>query len=129
MPIEVRYTDDDLGIDFCAVGRVTGKDVIESKVTIFQEEGFARLKYWIVDRSRCVEYEVNADDVRSIAELDNEAAKINPDLLIALISETDLQFGMSRMYEAHIDEFGFKTKSFRDRASANEWIQKEMQAT
>ena len=47
-------------------------------------------------------------------------------MLIALVSQTDLQFGISRMYEAHIDESGFKAMSFRDRAAAERWIRREL---
>ncbi len=126
MPIEIRYTDDRKGLDFCAVGSVTGKEIVESAKEIYREEGFLNLRYWIVDRSRCTNYEVSADEVRLIAELDKKAAKENPDLITAIISETDLQYGMSRMYETFVGESGFKTELFKDRESAEKWIQSEL---
>ncbi len=129
MPIEIQYTDDSIGVNFCAVGKVTGKDILESAKDIFQSKGFVNLRYWIVDRSRCTKYEVSPDEVRLIAELDNEAAKINPNLLMALISETDFQFGVSRMYEGYINETGFKTMVFRDRDAAEKWIKTELNKT
>ena len=129
MPIEIHYTDDNIGVIFCAVGEVTGKDIIESEKEIFQSKDFVNLKYWIVDRSRCTKYEVSSDEVKLIAQIDNEAAKINPNLLMVLISETDLQQGMSRMYQAYIDEAGFKTMVLRDRETAKEWIQSELNKT
>lgn len=126
MPIEIRYTDDRTGLDFCAVGSVTGREIIASSKKIYKDEAFEKLRYWIVDRSRCTHYEVSADEIRLIAELDKKAAKKNPDLITALISETDLQFGMSRMYETFVGESGFKTKLFKDRDSAEKWIQSEL---
>jgi hypothetical protein len=129
MPIEIQYTDDNIGIIFSAVGKVTGKEIIESQSDIYQSKGFVNLRYWIVDRSRCTEYEVSSDEVSRIAALDNETAKINPNLIMALISESDLQFGVSRMYEAQISEDGFKTMVFRDRSTADKWIQSELNKT
>lgn len=129
MPIEIQYTDDNIGVEFCAVGEVTGKDIIEGEKKIYQSKGFVNLRYWIVDRSRCSKYEVNSDEVMMIAALDNDAAKRNPNLLIALISETDHQFGMSRMYEAYIDEAGFQTMAFLDRGAAEKWIKNELNKT
>ncbi len=129
MPNEIQYTDDNIGICFSAVGKVTGKEIIESQSDIYQSKGFAKLRYWIVERSRCTEYEVSSDEVSRIAAIDNEAAKINPNLIIALISESDLQFGVSRMYEAQISADGFRTKVFRDRCTADKWIQSELNKT
>jgi hypothetical protein len=129
MPITIDYTDDKTGVTFFAVDKVTGKDIIASMKELFQSENFVNLKYWIVDRSRCTKYEVDSEEVREIAYLDKDAAKRNPQLLHALIADTDLQYGMSRMYEIHSDDGGFRTKIFRDRAAAEEWIQKELKTS
>ncbi len=129
MTIEIHYTEDRIGLVFSAVGKVTGQDIIDAQEDVYNSAIFMHLKYWIVDRSQCTEYTVTAEDVARIAEMDNQAAKINPHLLVALVSETDLQFGISRMYEAHIDANGFKAMSFRDRATAEKWIRSELKRT
>jgi hypothetical protein len=126
MPIEIKYTEDNLGINFYAVGEVTGNHIIEGMKEIFQSEKFVNLKYWIADRSRCTKYDVSSDDVKLIADLDKEAAKINPDLLMILISDTELQYGMSRMYEIYSADSGFKTSVFKDRYKAEDWLKKEL---
>lgn len=126
MPIEIEYTPDDIGIIFKAVGAVTGKEIIEGNINVFNNPRFKHLKYWIVDRSACTDYNVKTADVEKIASIDNAAAENNPDLLMALVSETDLQFGVSRMFEAQISEPGFKTKVFRSRDAAEEWIASEL---
>ena len=126
MPIEIQYTEDDMGIVFYAVGAVTGEEIIEKQGEIYRGEHFSNLRYWIVDRSRCTEYKITPDEIRKMAAMDNEAAKANPNLLMALISESDLQYGISRMFEAHLDENGFKTVVCRSRPEAEEWIRNEM---
>jgi hypothetical protein len=45
MPIEIQHTDDNIGIIFSAVGKVTGKEIIESQSDIYQSKGFAKLRY------------------------------------------------------------------------------------
>lgn len=126
MPIEIQYTDDRKGIIFCAVGKVTGKDIIEKQISIYNSAKFIDIKYWIVDRSKCTEYDVNKGDIVQIADIDNDAAKTNPDLLMALVSESNFQFGMSRMYEAHINKEGFKTMVFEKMSEAKNWVNSEL---
>jgi len=122
MPIEIEYTDDTLGVIFSAVGKVTGKEIIDKQKDVYRSKEFPRLRYWIVDRSRCTEYDVSTEEVSEIAAIDNEAAHINPHLIMALVAESDLQFGISRMYESQITEKGFTTEVFREREAAERWI-------
>ena len=88
MPIEIQYTEDNIGINFCAVGHATGTEIIEAMKEIFLSSSFLELRYWIIDRSLCTKYEVSSDEAWQIANLDKEAAKINPNLLMVFISET-----------------------------------------
>jgi hypothetical protein len=126
MPITIHYTKDNTGVNFFAVDEVSGKDIISSMKKLFASEHFKNLKYWIVDRSLCTKYKVSSEEVMLIADLDKEAAKINPDILHALVSHTDLQFGMSRMYEIQTGEDGFKTRIFKVRSDAEAWINEEL---
>jgi len=36
MPIEIKYTDDSIGIIFCAIGRVTASDIIRKQKEIYR---------------------------------------------------------------------------------------------
>ena len=126
MPIEIHYTDDNIGINFCAVGEVSGKEIIEHLKEVYQSDVFPSLKYWIVDREKCLKYDVSAKEVNEVAEISKRAAKINPELLEIIISPTDLQYGVSRMYQAYIGDDGFKTMIVRDRKSADEYLKTEM---
>lgn len=127
MPIQIKYRADKIGIEFIASDVVTGKDVIEANNKIYNSENFSKQKYKIADRTKCTDYQVNSEEVRLIAEQDKTAAKINPNLLIALVSRSDLQYGMSRMYQAYGNESGFLIEIFQDRKSAEEWIEKQLQ--
>ena len=50
MPIEIEYTSDGIGVISHAIGEVTDADVIESSNTIYSDDNFNQLRYWIIDR-------------------------------------------------------------------------------
>ncbi len=122
MTIQVNYLENGIGIEIIASGIVTGEEVIEAHKEVYNEENFKKQKYKIVDRTDCTKYQVYPEDIEKIAEIDDEASRINPNLLIAVISTTSLQHGMTRMWQAYMKNNVFITKNFQDRISADNWI-------
>jgi hypothetical protein len=122
MTIQVNYLENGIGIEIIASGIVTGEEVIEANKEIYNEENLKKQKYKIVDRTDCTEYRVYAEDIEKIAEMDDEASRINPNLIIAVISTTSLQHGMTRMWQAYLKNNVYITKNFLDRISADNWI-------
>jgi hypothetical protein len=126
MPIQIKYIEGGLGVEFIGSDVVTGTDIIEANKEIYSNENFSRQRYQIVDRTNCAEFQVSNEEIRIIAEQDKAAAKTNPNIIIALISKTDLQYGISRVYSALVGDNGFLTEIFRDRKNAEEWIEKQL---
>ncbi|MBN1866607.1 hypothetical protein JW916_04885 [Candidatus Sumerlaeota bacterium] len=122
MPLRVNFLDGGAGVEFASAGVLTGEEVIEANKRIYTHENLARLRYKIVDRTGCTEYRVSPEDVQRIAAQDREAAKTNPNIAVAFVSKTELQFGMSRMWQAYADSAGFASQVFRDRKSADAWL-------
>jgi hypothetical protein len=122
MTIQVNYLENGIGIEIIASGIVTGEEVIEAHKEIYNEENFKKQKYKIVDRTDCTEYQVYAEDIEKIAEMDDEASRINPNLIIAVVSTTSLQHGMTIMWQAYLNNNVYITKNFLDRISADNWI-------
>ena len=129
MPIQINYLDDGIGVEFLSTGVVTGKEIIEANAKVYTEEILPRLKYKIADRTACREYIVSAEEVKILADQDRRASTINPKMIIALVSSTDLQYGLSRMWEGYTFDLDFKKMVFRDRKSADEWIQQQLAIT
>jgi hypothetical protein len=129
MTIHINHIDNGVGIEIVASGIVTGEEIIEAHKEIYNETNLKNQKYQIIDRSHCKEYKVSSADVQQIAEIDKAASKSNPDIIIALISPTDIQFGMSRMWQTYVEESRFLSKVFRDSKSADEWIKKQLMKT
>jgi len=128
MTIDINYLDNGIGVEFNVSGTVTGKQVIEANKEIYNSDNLSRLKYKIVDRSNCTEYLVKPEEIQIIAGQEKEAAKVNPNFIIALISSSTLQYAMSRMWQLYIEanESGFKTAVFKDRKSAETWIKEQL---
>ena len=122
MTVQVKYLENGIGIEISESGTVTGEEVIEAHKEIYNEDNFKKRKYKIVDRTDCTKYQVYPEDIVKIAEIDDEASRINPNFIIAVISTTSLQHGMTRMWQAYMKNDAFITKNFPDRTSADNWI-------
>jgi hypothetical protein len=57
---------------------------------------------------------------------DKTAAKINPNMLIALVAKKDLMFGMARMWEAFVYKPPFETMVFKKIEDAQKWIREKL---
>ena len=125
MPIQINYIEAGIGVEFIGSGVVTGADIIAANKEIYRNENFYRQKYQLVDRTKCTKYQVSHEEI-IIAEQDKVAAKTNPNIIIAFISTSPLQYGISRMYQAYVGDDGFLTEVFRDRKSAEKWIEEQL---
>lgn len=126
MPVKIKYTDNGDGIEITGKGVVTGQEIITTLKKVYDHETFKSKKYEIIDRTNISDYRVSNEEVRKIADMDVMAAKTNPGLMVAIISTTDLQYGITRMYQGIIGDRGFKTKIFQDRRAADEWIDSQL---
>jgi len=122
MTIHVNYLDNGVGIEIIASGTVTGQEIIEAQKEIYNPDHLNTQKYQIIDRTGCTKYQVYAEEIQIIADMDNEAADENPDIIIAVVASTTLQIGMTRMWQAYLRNDCFITKIFPDRKSADRWI-------
>ena len=126
MAIKIDCLGDGEGIEIVASGVVTGEEIIEVHKEIYSETNLKRQKYQIIDRTGCTDYCVTPEDVRKIADIDKEAAKTNPHIIIAVVSPTYLQFTMSKMWRAYVNDSCFLTAIFSDRGKADKWIKEQL---
>lgn len=124
MPVQINFLDNGIGIEFISSGVVTGEEIIEANKKVYNDKNLIRLKYKIIDRTNCTDYRVSTEEMEIIAEQDRIASKINRNITILLVSPTDLQYGMTRMWQAYTGTTGFTSEIFKDRASADEYLKK-----
>ena len=122
MAIQVNYLDNGFGSEMVASDIVTGEEIIKALKEIYNDQHLNKLKYRIIDRTNCTEYRVYPEEIEKIADMDDKASIINPNLMIAVISTTSLQHGMTSMWQSYLKNNVFITKNFPDRISADKWI-------
>ena len=122
MGVRINILEDGRGVEILAEGVVHGREVIDAHKRIYDERYLKRQRYQIVDKSACTEYAVTADDIDAIAKMDRRASTVNPDIVIAVVESSGLQFSLTELWQAHLAECTFLTKSFGDRQSAMQWI-------
>jgi len=126
MPIEIKYIENNSGVILDYSGYVSGDELVSVVNEIFNNDNFTSLKYWIADRTNCTKYDVETHHAKAIAALTEMHYLKNPNMLLALVSPKNIEFGMSRMYQILSDDKGFKTMVFHSRSEANEWISNEL---
>jgi len=75
---------------------------------------------------KAVNYDMTTDQVKELSILCSTASKKNKDLTQLLIASSDLAFGMGRLSEVYMSEFGWNIVNFRELSVAEEWLQKNL---
>lgn len=127
MPIRVEFTEDGSGVVLVHEGVIDCKMINSAVSEVCKDERFPRLKYWIGDRTKCTDFLPDSECFKQIADYLGEQAKRNPGILLALVGPTDVEFGMSRMFQIYSEKASFTTRVFRDRPSADEWIREVLE--
>ena len=124
MPIEIRHIDEGVGIEMIGKGRVTGKEICDALNEIYSSEMLPRQKYQIWCFTEVKDFDFPKEDFDRMVSQDAKASQTNPSIVVAVVGEKDLIFGISRMWETHMEikETGFETMTFRKREDADAWI-------
>jgi hypothetical protein len=122
MTVKVNILENGEGVEIVATGVVNGREILQAQEQVYDEKYLANLRYHIIDKTDCTEYDVSVNDIMSISALDEKASAINPDIVVAIIESKHLRFSLSNLWQAKVDNFIFKTKSFINRQEAISWI-------
>lgn len=126
MPVEVIYLDDGHGVIFRGTGVVTGQEILAANKELFSTpEKTAKYKYGLADWTGIEEYNVTSSDLEKAALLSKNASKYLPELFLAVVADKDMPYGMSRMFEAFLNDLKWDVMLFREMVKAEAWI-KEM---
>lgn len=120
---------EDGGIEYEISGILTDKVLSELNKELYQDEKqIKQISYQILNVSNIEGIEVTDEQILRNAEEDKRAFSINPKMRIAILVNSDLAFGLSRVWEAntynmfaHNDNCGV----FRNRSELIEWLKSE----
>ena len=128
MPIEIKDLDGGRGNLIVGKEVLTGEEYVralEDHLT-GDKEKFKKYRYSLSDYTAVTEVEIPSGDIELMAEMCMKAAAVNPDAVVALITDDDLLYGLSRMWEILIDNTSWETMVFRNRKDAFAWVEKRV---
>jgi len=123
MPIELQYRDDGAGVVYVCTGVVTASEFTEANEEVYAEESVDRHRYQLIDSTATERLEVSVEDVKAHSEMDRRAAARNPQIAIAVVGPKDATYGISRMWQAHVDESEIRIAIFRSIPESERWLE------
>lgn len=84
--------------------------------------------YGLIDYSDITEFEVSTSELETIASQYEKASEYLTDGIIAVVAKNDLVFGISRMWEALVENTGLKWEIvvLRAKEDAEAWIKERV---
>ena len=128
MELRLEIVDTGRGVRLTTDGIVPGRLIVEAHRAILDDhlEQFARCSYWFSDHSRLRALEIDADDAREVADIGRSLAQANPALVVANLASGDLEYGILRMWQAHADDLGWRTRTSRDEKRLLAWMRGQL---
>lgn len=126
MAVNFEFTPCRRGVIIKGKDTVCGHELISTIRTVFEDERFLSLKYWIGDYSDSNNFDGNANDLIQISMINKLESRRNPGILLALVGTSDLSYGICRQFESFNSESQFVTRIFRNREEADTWIQQQL---
>ena len=120
MPYEMRFTG--TGADVRFTGVATGAEVVEAKARALAHRYERGLSFPIFDLGGAERLDIPTADVRRVAREDREYAETHPPIAIAVVAPHDLEYGLSRMWQAFVDDTPIESKVARTRDEVLVWL-------
>ncbi len=123
MPHTIAFENDGSGVRLGFSGHVRGEEILEATRAMYAADRAHRLRYQIVDFLQVEKMQIGEEQLRTIALLDQAAARDSPDQVVALVG-TDLIFaGAEKRYAIYAEVWaGFESQLFGTLAEARAWI-------
>ena len=120
MPISINYDPDQNALFPDATGEMSLEDIMRYYSEIEQMD--FKPQYSVLADYSKASLDLNFDDVTKIAlRRHSISQRVNP-IKIAIVSKSDLAFGLGRMYQCLIDNENIEVNVFRDRGKAEQWL-------
>jgi hypothetical protein len=128
MSIEIRDVDGGLGNIIIGRGIIIDEEYVDAlKEHLTQDENkFKKYRYSLSDYTATAEIDIATKSVDLIAHYCRKASIVNPEAVVAIITNEDLIYGLARMWEILIDETDWETMVFRNRKDAEAWIRERV---
>ncbi len=126
MTIKSTVKGENVGIIHTWSDIITGNDILSLLKPMFSKHTFNEYKYWVTDFTGVTEFAISSDEIRSVVDLDKQAEKVNPNIIIIVIASKDNIFGLSRMWQIMADEISWETLVVRTKEEADDFLKKRL---
>ncbi len=121
-----KFIIEDQGIYTIFSGLLTSHDLINSNNEIYQTPNFSNQKYQLLNFNNVKEFPVESSAVRTVAEQDSIYYKINPNLKVAIVANTQVVKGLTNMYKTYFElsnnETSWEIEYFETEEAARAWV-------
>lgn len=129
IPIDIEFLEDG-GLIGVGAGALTGQQIIDANRVVYAtEEQTLACVHQIHDYRRVETIDISVNDIRRMAELDKRVARINPNIIVAVVTGSDVGFGLSRIWQGYTNEYPFVSKVFRSMSEARIWLSEQLKET
>ena len=120
MPYQMHYTS--TGADVRFSGVTTGEEIVRAKASALSHRYAGPLRFLLFDLGGAERLDIPTAAVREVAREDREYAETHPPIAIAVIAPHDLEYGLSRMWQAFVDDSPIESNVTRTRPEAIRWL-------
>jgi hypothetical protein len=120
MPYCAHYTPNGAHVSF--TGLTTGAEIVEAKAAALAYPYADRFQYVLCDFSDADRLDVPTSAVRCAAQADRDFARAHAPFAVAVVAPQTLTFGLSRMWQAFVDDTGIRSTVVRTREEAVGWL-------
>lgn len=84
--------------------------------------------YSLSDMTDVTRIDIDLDAIKSNAALSEKALELNTDGIMIVVCPTDLEFGLSRLWQTYAEAGTDRIKLFRNRQEADQWLERTFPA-
>jgi hypothetical protein len=121
MPFSFRIDIERGLVLFTGLGTFTSKDLLTCLEDVVAHPGFQPHFDHLVDMRQVTDFQPGAEDNMIRAARDRDDVNLQGGRF-AIVSSSDLVFGMTRMYETLMNDAGVKVRTFRSMDEAKTWL-------
>ena len=103
-------------------GTVTDQEAIQSNLDVYEDERFDTMRYQLVNMLQVETFDVSAETIRKVSQMDREQRHRNADIKVAFVTTRALIYGLGRMYEMAGGTEAWETRVFETLEEAREWL-------
>lgn len=116
MYLAIEFMDAGSGLRLIAKGQVPGALLVEAHRLIAERhlDAFCQARYWFSNHSALDAALLEHSHARKVATLSSRLAASHPHLIIGSLVPGDLEFGMTRTWQALAEQTGWQVGIHRD---------------